>query len=102
MMPNPADASLSEADFQRQVVDYAHIMGWRVMHVRKSMGRRGGQVAHQTTTSIKGWPDLTCFRPETGEFLVAVAVDSVDEEPLAVAIGRGYFSTRHSGNLDET
>lgn len=62
---------LSEADFQRQVIELAHLYGWHVMHVRKSIGRRGGAAAHQTTTSIKGWPDLTLFRPSTGEHFMA-------------------------------
>lgn len=71
MSPRTPTTDLTEADFQRQVVELAHILGWRVLHVRRSIGRRGGQQAHQTTTSIKGWPDLLLFHPDRGEHFVA-------------------------------
>lgn len=60
---------VSEAIFQQQVIELAHITGWQVLHVRRSIGRRGGKQAYQTTTSIKGWPDLYLFRP--GQHLAA-------------------------------
>lgn len=64
--------ALSEADFQAHVVELAKITGWRVMHVRRSVGRRSGGAAWQTTTSIKGWPDLFLFHPGLG---AAMAVE---------------------------
>ena len=60
---------MTEAELQAQVVQLAGLCGWRVMHVRKSVGRRGGKSAWQTTTSIKGWPDCAFWRP--GCFFVA-------------------------------
>lgn len=57
---------MTEAEFQAQVVQLAGLCGWRVMHVRKSIGRRGGKSAWQTTTSIKGWPDLFLYHPGRG------------------------------------
>lgn len=54
---------MTEADFQRLVLDLLHVTGWEVMHVRRSIGRRGGTAAWQTTTSIAGWPDLFAFSP---------------------------------------
>lgn len=54
---------LSEAEFQGQVVELAHIRGWKALHVRRSIGTRNGKAGWQTTTSIKGWPDLFLFRP---------------------------------------
>lgn len=62
---------MTEAEFQAQVVQLAGLCGWRVMHVRKAIGRRGGQRAWQTTTSIKGWPDLFLFHPRRGETFAA-------------------------------
>lgn len=52
----------TEAQFQRQVTDLADIYGWRWLHVRKSVGRRNGSAAWQTTTNLKGWPDLLLWR----------------------------------------
>lgn len=48
---------LNEKEWQRQVVDVAHLFGWRHYHTFDS--RR----------SEKGWPDLALFRP--GRFLLA-------------------------------
>lgn len=45
----------SEASFQAQVVELAEWLGWRVMHVRATVGRGG---KHTTATSVAGWPDL--------------------------------------------
>jgi hypothetical protein len=53
---------VTEADFQRLVLDLLHVTGWEVMHVRRSIGRRGGTAAWQTTTSIAGWPDFAILR----------------------------------------
>lgn len=50
MTPAP---KLSEADFQRQVVELARLYGWRTYHTFDS--RR----------SDEGWPDLVLARPPT-------------------------------------
>lgn len=71
-MTNPAgyhplaDLAVDEATFQNQVIELATILGWQVLHVRKSIGRRAGGRAWQTTTSIKGWPDLFMWHPRHG------------------------------------
>lgn len=59
-LPAPA---LSEAAFQQQVTELATICGWTWLHVRKSIGRRQGKAAWQTTTNLKGWCDLLLWRP---------------------------------------
>jgi hypothetical protein len=41
---------LTEAQFQRQVVDYAKLMGWTVFFT------------HDSRHSPAGWPDLVCIR----------------------------------------
>ena len=56
-------APITERQFQQQVVHLAHLHRWRVMHVRPTIGRRGGEAAWQTATSIAGYPDLTLWRP---------------------------------------
>lgn len=62
---------VTEADFQAQVVQLAQTLGWTVMHVRRSIGRRDGQQAWQTTTSVAGYPDLTMWHPGQHRFLMA-------------------------------
>jgi len=52
---------VTEAEFQAQVVELAHLLGWRVLHVRRSIGK--GQ-RWTTTTSIIGWPDLFMYHPK--------------------------------------
>lgn len=76
-------AKISEADFQRQVIELAEICGWRVLHIRKSIkGAKGGWT---TTTSISGWPDLMIMRPPDGLIFAELKVkpnrtsDSQDE-----------------------
>lgn len=51
----------SEADFQRAVVEAAHLHGWRTCHTRKATVRKG-QIA--TPTSVPGWPDLVLWHTE--------------------------------------
>ena len=51
-IPTPA---ISERDWQAQVVELAHKLGWKHMHVRTSRGKGG---RHTTATNVDGWPDL--------------------------------------------
>lgn len=53
----------TEAEFQAQVVELATMLGWKYLHVRKSIGRRDGRAGWQTTTNLKGWCDLLLWRP---------------------------------------
>ena len=46
---------MTHAELQAMVCQLAHIMGWRWLHVRRSIGK-GHRWA--TTTNIVGWPDL--------------------------------------------
>lgn len=65
---------MTEAEWQGQVVQLAETLGYRVLHVRRSIGK--GQ-RWSTTTSIVGWPDLLCIpihHPERG--LVAIELKS--------------------------
>ncbi len=59
-----ADA-LSEAEFQSHLVELAGILGWNVLHVRRSIGKG---TRWTTTTSIVGWVDLLCWHPRHGMF----------------------------------
>lgn len=42
-------------EWQAQVVDLAHVLGWRHLHVRRTVGRGKRWT---TSTNVKGWPDL--------------------------------------------
>ena len=67
-----AGPQLTEAQFQAQVVQLMRHLGWRTMHVRRSIGK-GRKWA--TTTSVEGWPDICAWKPGRegflGRFLVA-------------------------------
>lgn len=56
-------ADITERTWQEQVRELASILGWKVMHVRRSIGK--GQ-RWTTTTSIVGWPDLFLYHPGKG------------------------------------
>ena len=62
---------MTEADFQRQVVELLGILGWEHLHVRKSIGRRGGEAGWQTTTNLKGWPDILAWSPKQRRVIAA-------------------------------
>ena len=64
-------ATITETEWQQQVIDLAHALGWRHLHVRRSIGKGN---KWQTTTNVIGWPDLTLFRPardNNGEIIFA-------------------------------
>lgn len=63
--------------------------GWSWLHVRKSIGRRNGSRAWQTTTNVSGWPDLApLWNPrQPGRFLaieIKVPPDKLSSEQAAV------------------
>lgn len=66
-----AAIAISETEWQAQVIELAHDLGWAHMHVRRSIGK--GR-AWTTATNLKGWPDLTLIRPapaSDGEIIFA-------------------------------
>lgn len=58
-----AALAITETEWQEQVVDLAHLLGWQHLHVRRSIGK--GR-SWQTTTNIVGWPDLFLWHPTHG------------------------------------
>lgn len=46
-----ARLDITEKAFQRQIMDYAKLRGWKVLHVLRMRG------------SEAGWPDLSLVRP---------------------------------------
>lgn len=58
------DAATKETPFQKNVVDYARLHGWRIHHSRKTrLTRRDGSVRHLTAIQgDAGFPDLVLAR----------------------------------------
>ena len=52
---------ISEAEWQKQVIELAHLLGWRVAHFRTAMNARGH---HMTPVAADGagFPDLILVR----------------------------------------
>lgn len=80
-------APVTEAEFQRQVIDLARTLGWRVAHFRTVRVLRGNGSTHYATpvqADGAGFPDLIMVR---GERLLAVELKSgrgvVTDEQLA-------------------
>lgn len=40
--------AITEADWQQQVIDLAHLTGWHHLHIRRSIGHRGKPTPEQT------------------------------------------------------
>lgn len=55
----------TEAEWQATVVDTAHALGWKHLHVRRSIGKGKKWV---TATNVVGWPDLWLWHPRRGGF----------------------------------
>jgi hypothetical protein len=55
--------ALTEEEFQQQVVQAAHLLGWQHLHVRRTIGRGRKWT---TSTNVKGWPDLFLWHPKRG------------------------------------
>lgn len=53
--------AISEAEFQRQVIAYAQLMGWRVAHFRPGLNARGKWQTAVAGNGV-GFPDLVLLR----------------------------------------
>lgn len=76
---------MTHAELQAAIVDLLHALGWRHLHVRRSIGRGRKWV---TATNVTGWPDLFCWTPrQPGRFVaieVKVAPDDLSDDQRAV------------------
>ncbi len=62
-------ADMLERTWQEQVTELAHVLGWRTMHVRRSIASHNK--GWTTATSVKGWPDM-CLWSEQQRRLIFV------------------------------
>lgn len=56
----PGPEPLAEKDWQRQVIDLARMLHWRVAHFRPAMTKHGWVTP--VAADGKGWPDLLLVR----------------------------------------
>lgn len=68
--------AISEAEWQEQVLQLAHYLGWQHLHVRRAIGKGKQWV---TATNLKGWFDLLLWHPPKGG-LIAAELKSEDGE----------------------
>ena len=75
---------ISEADFTRQLIDLAHLTGWRVAHFRPAQTARGWRTP---MSGDIGYPDLTLAKG--GRLIVAeLKAEGGSATPEQVAAAR--------------
>lgn len=68
--------AISEADFQKRIIDYARLRGWKVCHVRPAQTTRGWRTPYQGDS---GLPDLILAR--NGRVMLAELKSDAAPEP---------------------
>lgn len=76
-------ATISEAEWQEQVVQLAQHLGWKHLHVRRSIGKGKKWV---TTTNVVGWPDLLLWHRRHGFAAVELKVPPNQASPEQLAV----------------
>lgn len=82
--PERCRCLMNHVDWQQQVVDLCHVLGYDHLHVRRTIGKGRKWV---TSTNLKGWPDILAFGPGTRGFVgieLKVGVDKATPEQIAV------------------
>lgn len=67
---------MTHEEWQAQVVQLAHILGWNHLHVRRTIGRGRKWT---TSTNRKGWPDLFLWHDQRG--FVAIELKVKPDKP---------------------
>lgn len=78
MKPEP-----THVEFQQQVIDLAHYLGWKHLHVRRSIGKGKRWT---TATNLVGWPDLLLWSASRGFVAVEVKVGKDKATPEQVDV----------------
>jgi hypothetical protein len=91
---------ISEADFQKQVIDLAHVRGWRVAHFRPARVTVKGKETYRTAMAGDiGFPDLVLARRGCVLHVELKREDgklSADQEKWSQAIGATSYLWRPS------
>lgn len=76
---------MTHDEWQSQVVDAAHLFGWRHLHVRRTVGRGKKWT---TSTNVKGWPDLWLWHHRHGFAAIELKVgrDTPTAEQTSVLV----------------
>ena len=76
----------TEVEFQRQVIDLAHLLGWRVAHFRAALTRHGWRTPVQADGA--GFPDLCLVRDRVifAELKAGRGRLTVDQQAWAAAL----------------
>lgn len=74
---------ISHVEYQAQIVDLSHILGWSHLHVRRTVGRGRKWV---TATNVIGWPDLWLWHPAHGFAAIEVKVGKDRPSPEQEAV----------------
>lgn len=83
----------TEIEWQAQVVQLAHTLGWEHLHVRRSIGKGKRWV---TATNLVGWPDLFLFHPRRGFVALELKVgkNAATDEQVEVLAGLAAAGAR--------
>ena len=98
--------TITETEWQAQLLDLAHALGWRHLHVRRSIGKGN---KWQTTTNVIGWPDLLLWSPRqpgrhiAAELKTATGVLKPEQEQVLADLAAAGFETYvwRPADLDE-
>jgi hypothetical protein len=74
--------TMTHADWQDMVIELAHALGWKHLHVRRTKGKNGWT----TSTNREGWPDLFFWHPRYG--FVAIECKAASDGSGQVAEAR--------------
>ena len=69
---------MNHTEYQGQIVEFATLMGWQHLHVRRTIGKGNKWV---TGTNIKGWPDLMLMRAPDELIAAEVKIPPDDLSP---------------------
>lgn len=85
-------APISEAQFQAQVIEAAHHLGYRIAHFRPAMNAKG-QWRTPVAADAKGFPDLIMVRPDSARWAPRVIF-------VELKTDRGRLSSEQAAWLD--
>lgn len=72
-----------ESEFQESVLELAHLLGWKHLHVRRTIGRGKKWT---TSTNRVGWPDLLLWKAGRGFVAIELKVHPKKATPEQVEV----------------
>lgn len=98
---------MTECEFQKLVIDMAHLFGWRVAHFRPARVNRGGKETWRTPVSADGvgFPDLVLARSGVvlfRELKTDRGIVSDEQRAWLKATGGKVWRPKHLDLIEET